>query len=68
MELASHFSFFLFLFLWGLSHSEDDRKGAGMGFPIGLFLFQLWGLPCLLTSGSGQWQQSLAGSSVLRDG
>ena len=34
-----------FLFLWGLSHSEDDGKGAGMDLPIGLFLFQLWGCP-----------------------
>ena len=39
-----------------------------MGLPIGLFLFQLEGLPCLRTSGSGQWMQSLAGMSVLRDG
>ena len=42
-ELASRFSFFLFL--WGLSHSEDDGKGAGMGLPVGLFHFQLWGCP-----------------------
>ena len=42
-ELASHFSFFLFL--WGLSHSGDDGKGAGRGLPIGLFLFQLWDCP-----------------------
>ena len=39
-----------------------------MGLPIRLFLFQLEGLPCLRTSGSGQWMQSLAGMSVLRDG
>ena len=38
-ELASHFSFFLFL--WSLSHSGDVRRGL----PIGLFLFQLWGCP-----------------------
>ena len=29
-----------------------------MGLPIGPFLFQLEGLPCLRTSGSGQWMQS----------
>ena len=39
-----------------------------MGLPFGLFLFQLQGLPCLRTSSSGQWMQSLAGMSVLRDG
>ena len=39
-----------------------------MGLPVGLFLFQLVGLPCLRTGGSGQWMQSLAGMSVLRDG
>ena len=39
-----------------------------MGLPIGLFLFQLEGLPCLCTSDRGQWMQSLAGMSVLRDG
>ena len=39
-----------------------------MGLPVGLFLFQLEGLPCLRTGGSGQWTQSLAGMSVLRDG
>ena len=39
-----------------------------MGLPIGLFLFQLEGLPCLRTSGSGQWMQCLAGMSVLRYG
>ena len=39
-----------------------------MGLPIGLFLFQLEGLPCLRSSGSGLWMQSLAGVSVLRDG
>ena len=39
-----------------------------MGLPIGLFLFQLEGLPCLRTSGSGQRMQCLAGRSVLRDG
>ena len=38
-----------------------------MGLPIG-WLFQLEGLPCLRTSGSGQWMQSLAGMSVLQDG
>ena len=65
-ELASRFSFFLFL--WGRSLSEDAGKGTGMGLPIGLYLFQLEGLPCLRTSGSGQWMQSLAGVSVLRDG
>ena len=39
-----------------------------MGLPVGLFLFPLEGLPCLRTGGSGQWMQSLAGMSVLRDG
>ena len=39
-----------------------------MGLPIGLFLFQLEGLPCLRTSGSGHWMQILAGVSILRDG
>ena len=38
-----------------------------MGLPVGLFLFQLEGLPCLRTGGSGQWVRSLAGMSVLRD-
>ena len=56
------------LFLWGRRHSEVTEKGAGMGLPFGLFLFQLEGLPCLHTGGSGQWMQSLAGMSVLRDG
>ena len=42
-ELASHFSFFLFL--WSLSHSGVYGQGAGRGLPIGLFLFQLWGCP-----------------------
>ena len=35
---------------------------------IGLFLFQLEGLPCLSIGGSGHWMQSLAGMSVLGDG
>ena len=39
-----------------------------MGHPVGLFLFQLEGLPCLCSGGSGQWMQSLAGRSVLLDG
>ena len=39
-----------------------------MGLPVGLFLFQLEGLLCLRADGSGQWMQSLAGMSVLRDG
>ena len=39
-----------------------------MGLSVGLFLFQLEGLPCLRTGGSGQWLQCLAGMSVLRDG
>ena len=39
-----------------------------MGLPVGLFLFQLEGLPYLHTGGSGQWMQSLAGMSILRDG
>ena len=39
-----------------------------MGLPVGLFLFQLEGLPCFRTGGSGHWMQSLAGMSVLRDG
>ena len=50
--------FSFFLFLWGRRHSEDTEKGAGMGLPIGLFLFQLKGLPCLRSGGSGQWMQS----------
>ena len=47
--------FSFFLFLWGLSHSEDDGKGAGMGLPIGLFLFQLGGCPAsaLAVAGNG---------------
>ena len=53
-----------FLFLLGRRHSEDTEKGGGMGLPVGLFLFQLEGLPCLCTGGSGQWIQSLAGMSV----
>ena len=57
-----------FLFLWGRRHSEDTEKGAGMGLPVRLFLFQLEGLPCLRAGGCGQWMQSLAGVSVLRDG
>ena len=52
----------------GCRPSEDTEKGAGMGLPVGLFLFQLEGLPCLRTCGNGQWMQSLAGMSVLRDG
>ena len=60
--------FSFFLFLWGPRHSEDTEKGAGMGLSVGLFLFQLEGLPCLRTGGSGQWVQSLAGMSVLQDG
>ena len=60
--------FSFFLFLWGRHHSEDTEKGAGMGLPVGLFLFQFEGLPCLHTGGSGQWMQNLAGMSVLRDG
>ena len=39
-----------------------------MGLPVGLFLFQLEGLPCLCSGGRGQWMQSLAGGSVIRDG
>ena len=57
-----------FFFLWGRRHSEDTEKGAGMGLLVGLFLFQLEGLPCLRSGGSGQWMQSLAGRSILRDG
>ena len=57
-----------FLFLWGRCHSEVAEKGAGLGLPVGLLLFQLEGLPCLRFGGSGQWMQSLAGLSVLRDG
>ena len=38
-----------------------------MGLPVELFLFQLEGLPCLRSGGSGQWMQCLAGRSVLRD-
>ena len=65
-ELASHFS--LFIFLWSLSHSGDNGKGAGRGLPIGVVPLSALGLPCLRTSGGGHWRQSLAGSSVLRDG
>ena len=61
-ELGCLCSFFLFL--WGRRLSKD----AGMGLPVGLFLFQLEGLPCLRSGGRGQWMQSLAGRSVLRDG
>ena len=39
-----------------------------MGLPVGWFLFQLEGLPCLRTGGGRQWMQSLAGMFVLRDG
>ena len=39
-----------------------------MGLPVGLFLFQPEGLPCLRSGGSGQWVQCLAGRSVLWDG
>ena len=60
--------FSCFLFLWGCRHFEDTEKGAGMGLPVGLFLFQLEGLPCLRTGGSGQWMLSLAGMSFLQDG
>ena len=45
--------FSIFLFLWGRCHSEDTEKGAGLGLPVGLFLFQLEELPCLRTGGSG---------------
>ena len=38
-----------------------------MGLPIGLFLFQLEGLPCLRSGDRRQWMQSLAGRSVLGD-
>ena len=54
-----------FLFLWSRRHSEDTGKGAGMGLPVGLFLFQLEGLPCLRTGGSKQWILSLAGMVTL---
>ena len=57
----------LFLFLWGRRHSKDTGKGAGMGLRIGLFLFQLEGLPCLRSGDRRQWMQSLAGRSVLQD-
>ena len=66
--LGAWLLFSFFLFVWGCCHSEDTEKGAGMGLPIGLFLFQLEGLPCLHPGGSGQWMQNLAGFSVLRDG
>ena len=39
-----------------------------MGLPVGLFLFQLEGLPCLCSGGRGQWMYSLAGRSFLWDG
>ena len=42
-----------FLFLWSLSHSEDKGWGAGMGLPIGLFLFQLWGCPASAVAVAG---------------
>ena len=43
---------------------EWELEGA---FPSGCPLSAL-GLPCLRTSSCGHWRQSLAGSSVLRDG
>ena len=60
--------FSLFLFLWGLSHSEVNRQGAEGDLPIGLFPLSALGLPCLCSGGGGQWGQCLAGPSVLRDG
>ena len=59
---------FPFPFPWSLHHSKVNGWGAGMGLPIGLFLFSAMGLPCLCTSDSGHWKQNLAGSSVCRDG
>ena len=64
-RLGSLAPFFLFLFLWGVSHSGDTEDVAGMGLPVGLFLFQLEGLPCLCAACSGHWRQSLADMSVL---
>ena len=58
MELASHFSF-----SFGVLALGDVGKGAGRVVPLSAL-----GLPCLRTSGSGHWRQSLEGSSVLRDG
>ena len=66
--LGSWLPFSHFLFLRGRRHTEDTEKGAGMGLPVGLFLFQLEGFPCLRTGGSGHWMQSLASVSVLRGG
>ena len=43
------------------------KKELQWDFPSGCSS-QLEGLPCLCTGGSGQWLQSLAGMSVLRDG
>ena len=45
--------FSLFLFLWSLRHSEVNGWGAGMGLPIGLFLFQLWGCPASAVAVAG---------------
>ena len=66
-RLGSLAPFFPFSFSFGgVRHSEDTEKGAGMGLPVGLFLFQLEGSPCLCTGGSGHWMQRLAAVSVLR--
>ena len=57
MELASHFSFFLFL--WSLRHSGDDGKGAGRGLPIGLLLFQPWGCSASALAVAGNGDRAL---------
>ena len=46
----------------GLLDGELERV-----FPLGCFLFQLLGLPCLRSGGGRHGRQSLAGPSVLRD-
>ena len=60
--------FSLLLSLWGLSHSKVNGQGAEGDLPIWLFPLSALGLPCLCSGGSRQWEQCLAGPSVLRDG
>ena len=45
--------FSLFLFLWSLRHSEVNGWGVGMGLPVRLFLFQLWGCPASAVAVAG---------------
>ena len=37
----------------GLRHSEVNGWGAGMGLPIGVLLFQLWGCPASAVAVAG---------------